>query len=44
MDVFWGPIKDQSGQVRIAVGEKAADSVLLSMNWFVEGVVGTVPR
>jgi basic membrane protein A and related proteins len=43
-DVFWGPIKDQSGQVRIAAGEKAADAVLLSMNWFVEGVVGTVPQ
>jgi basic membrane protein A len=43
-DVFWGPVADQSGQVRIAAGEKPADEVLLSMDWFVEGVVGTVPR
>jgi basic membrane protein A len=44
VDVFWGPIKDQSGRVRIAEGEKAADTVLLSMDWCVEGVVGTVPQ
>jgi basic membrane protein A and related proteins len=43
-DVFWGPIKDQSGKLRIAAGEKPADEVLLGMNWFVEGVTGTVPK
>jgi basic membrane protein A and related proteins len=43
-DVFWGPITDQAGNVRIAAGEKPADDVLLRMDWFVEGVVGTVPR
>jgi basic membrane protein A and related proteins len=43
-DVFWGPIKDQSGKLRIAAGEKPADEVLLGMNWFVDGVVGTVPK
>jgi basic membrane protein A len=43
-DVFWGPIKDQSGKLRIAASEKPADEVLLGMNWFVEGVVGTVPK
>jgi basic membrane protein A and related proteins len=44
VDVFWGPIKDQSGNIRIAAGEKPADAVLLSMDWFVEGVIGTVPK
>jgi basic membrane protein A and related proteins len=44
IDVFWGPLKDQSGKMRLAAGEKAADEVLLSMDWFVEGVVGTVPK
>ncbi|MFV0421806.1 BMP family ABC transporter substrate-binding protein [Oleidesulfovibrio sp.] len=39
--VFSGPIKDQSGKVRIAEGEKATDEMLLGMDWFVEGVVGT---
>jgi basic membrane protein A len=43
-DVFWGPIKDQSGKMRIATGEKPPEVVLLSMDWFVEGVVGTVPK
>jgi basic membrane protein A and related proteins len=43
-DVFWGPAKDQSGKLRVAAGEKATDEVLLGMNWFVEGVVGTVPK
>jgi basic membrane protein A len=43
-DVFWGPIKDQTGNMRIAAGEKPADAVLLSMDWFVEGVIGTVPK
>ena len=43
-DVFWGPIKDQSGKVRIADGDKPSDAVLLGMNWFVEGIVGTVPK
>ena len=40
----WGPIKDQSGTLRIVAGEQPADAVLLSMNWFVEGAVGTVPK
>jgi basic membrane protein A and related proteins len=39
-----GPIKDQSGKVRIAAGEKPADELLLGMDWFVEGAVGTVPK
>ncbi|MBI3989960.1 MAG: BMP family ABC transporter substrate-binding protein [candidate division NC10 bacterium] len=43
-DVFWGPIKDQSGKIRIARGQKATDEELLQMNWFVEGIVGTIPK
>ncbi|RMF91239.1 MAG: BMP family ABC transporter substrate-binding protein [Nitrospinota bacterium] len=43
-DVFWGPIRDQGGTMRIAKGYKPSDTELLSMNWFVEGIVGTVPR
>ncbi len=43
-DVFWGPIRDQTGKVRIPKGRKATDKELLSMNWFVEGIVGTIPR
>jgi basic membrane protein A len=43
-DVFWGPIKDQTGTIRIAEGVKPADELLLGMNWFVEGIVGIVPK
>ncbi len=36
-DVFTGPIKDQSGEVRLAEGT-LSDGDLLSMDWYVEGV------
>jgi basic membrane protein A len=39
--VFVGPIKDQQGKVRIAEGQVATDVQLLSMDWFVQGVIGT---
>ncbi|MEG1609704.1 MAG: BMP family ABC transporter substrate-binding protein, partial [Bilophila sp.] len=39
--VFTGPIKDQKGVVRIPAGKVPTDKELLSLNWFVEGVVGT---
>lgn len=39
--VFVGPIKDQSGTVRIAEGVVAPDADLLSMDWFVQGVIGS---
>lgn len=40
-DVFTGPIKDQSGAVKVAPGVKLTDAELLSLDWFVEGVVGS---
>lgn len=42
-DVFTGEIKDQNGQVKVKSGEKLTDQQLLSIDWFVEGVVGTIP-
>lgn len=39
--VFAGPIKDQSGKVRIKKGEVASDKMLTGMDWFVEGVEGS---
>ncbi|MDC7245920.1 MAG: BMP family ABC transporter substrate-binding protein [Sphaerochaetaceae bacterium] len=41
MDVFWGEIKDNEGNVRQAAGEKMSDADMLSMGWFVEGVIGS---
>ena len=39
-DVFWGPIKDQTGAVKVADGQKLTDADMLSIDWFVEGVQG----
>ncbi len=39
--VFTGPIKDQTGTVRIPAGKTATDAELLGMNWLMQGVVGT---
>ena len=41
-NIFVGPIKDQSGKIKIADGVKAQDKDLIGMIWFVEGVVGSV--
>ncbi len=41
---FAGPIKDQSGKERVPVGKALSDDELLKMNWFVEGVIGSVPE
>lgn len=41
---FAGPIKDQSGQVVVAQGQIPADGDLLGMNYFVQGVQGTIPK
>jgi len=38
---FTGPVKNQNGQVKILKGKSPADQELLSMDWFVQGVIGT---
>jgi basic membrane protein A len=43
-DIFVGPIKDNSGQERVAAGVTMTDPEKLSFDWLVEGVVGTVPK
>jgi len=42
MDVFCGPIADQDGTIVVAEGECMEDGAMLGMDWFVEGVVGSV--
>ena len=37
---FTGPVKDQSGAVKIAAGASLSDGDILGMNWFCEGVQG----
>lgn len=41
-DVFEGEIKDQSGAVKVAEGQKLTDEEMLTMMWFVEGVIGEI--
>ena len=38
------PIKGQDGKVVVPQGKKLNDGEMLSMNWFVEGVEGTIPK
>ena len=40
---FAGPINDQAGNEVVAAGTTVADGDLLKMDWYVEGVQGTLP-
>ena len=37
---FTGPLKDQSGKVKVADGAKLTLDQILTMDWFVQGVIG----
>jgi basic membrane protein A len=41
-DVFTGPIKAQDGSEKVAEGQVMTDAEMLSMDWFVAGVQGTL--
>ena len=41
---FAGPIKDNSGKVKVPAGTTMTDAEMLSFDWFVEGVEGTLPK
>ena len=41
-DPFTGPIKDQDGEVRIPEGTRGTYAELWTIDWFVEGVIGSV--
>jgi basic membrane protein A len=43
-DVFTGPIKDQEGKVAVEAGKRMTDPEMLAMSFFVEGVVGSLPK
>ena len=44
LDVFAGPLKDQSGAEKVAAGAAMAIGDVLGMNWFVAGVDGKIPQ
>jgi basic membrane protein A len=37
---FTGPLKDQSGAVKVSSGTKLTLDQILTMDWFVQGVIG----
>lgn len=39
-DVFWGPLKNQKGEMVLKAGEKMSDGDMLNMSFFIEGVEG----
>jgi basic membrane protein A and related proteins len=43
-NIFAGPIKDQSGVLKVKKGSALTDEEIWNISWFVEGVVGTIPK
>jgi basic membrane protein A len=41
---FTGPIKDQSGEIKVPEGTVMTDGGMLGMKWYVEGVQGKLPK
>jgi simple sugar transport system substrate-binding protein len=41
---FAGPIKDNSGALKVAPGASVSIDDLMSINWYVEGVDGSIPK
>ncbi|MEG2406629.1 MAG: BMP family ABC transporter substrate-binding protein [Clostridiales bacterium] len=41
-DVFYGPINDQDGKLKVKEGASLTDKEMLNFDWFVEGVKGTI--
>ncbi len=41
---FDGPVKDQKGVVRVPQGKVLEDKEQLAMNWYVEGIEGSIPK
>ena len=44
VNAFQGPIKDQSGKVRVEAGTNAPVDDVRSMDYFVQGIEGTIPK
>lgn len=43
-DPFTGPLYDQDGNLKLEDGVRMTDEEIWNMNWFVQGVVGTIPQ
>ena len=40
--IFAGPIKDQTGEIKVEEGTSLSDGEMLSIDWFVNGVIGKI--
>ena len=43
-DPYTGPIKDNTGALKIKAGSKASKGELLSIMYYVDNVVGSIPK
>jgi simple sugar transport system substrate-binding protein len=41
---FAGPLKDNTGVLRLAAGSALTHEQLMAMNWYVDGVDGSIPK
>jgi len=41
---FAGPLKDQSGAIKVPAGTQMPMGDLMAINWYVEGVEGSIPK
>lgn len=44
LNIFAGPIKDNKGVQKVAAGSALPQKDVMSINWYVEGVEGSVPK
>lgn len=44
LDMFAAPVKDRDGNIKLALGKKADKKWFESMDWFVQGIQGTLPK
>lgn len=42
--IFVGPLKDQKGNIKVEAGKAMTDEEVWNMNWFIEGIEGTIPQ
>lgn len=41
---FTGPIRDQSGKIRVPAGKTMTNDELAGMDWYVQGIQGSIPK
>ncbi|MBR3678668.1 MAG: BMP family ABC transporter substrate-binding protein, partial [Oscillospiraceae bacterium] len=44
LKIFTGEIYDNEGNLKVAAGQTMTDAELTSFDWFVKGVIGSVPK